>query len=248
MFSCAKSNKAPQHIFEQIRNAILDGRLKPGDRLPTENELMERFKVSKSTLREALRSLEILGLLEIKKGISGGPYVTEIDTQKAGDSFADFFHFKNVTMENFFEVRLTLEPYIVSKAALLMTEEDLKELENLITECEHILEHDIPIGLRKNELEFHRRIAGAVRNPILMFVLDFVENLPVNTIESLRPNKKFSHCVHKAHKRIFSALAQRDSRKARVEMIRHIKEVEKLLLVSQRQRSSETEPLWVKQM
>ena len=79
MFISVKSDKVSQHIIDQIRNAIFDGRLKPGDKLPSERELIENFKVGKATLREALRSLEVLGFLEIRKGVSGGAFVTEVD-------------------------------------------------------------------------------------------------------------------------------------------------------------------------
>ena len=83
MFQSAKPNKSSEHIIEQIRKAIFEGQLKPGDRLPPERELTQSFEVSKATLREALRSLEVLGFLEIRKGAAGGPFVTEVDMRKA---------------------------------------------------------------------------------------------------------------------------------------------------------------------
>ncbi|MGZ3604574.1 MAG: FadR/GntR family transcriptional regulator, partial [Thermodesulfobacteriota bacterium] len=131
MFDSVKSNKVSQHITEQIRNAIFDGRLKPGDKLPSEKELTERFKVSKVTLREALRSLEVLGFLEIRKGVSGGAFVTEVDMTKARDSFTNFLLFKNLSLKDLSEVRLLLEPYIAEKATLSITKEDLHRLEEL---------------------------------------------------------------------------------------------------------------------
>jgi GntR family transcriptional repressor for pyruvate dehydrogenase complex len=70
MFKSVKSNKISENIVEQIRKAIFEGRLKPGDKLPPERELMKNFKVSKATLREAMRSLEVLGFLEIREGHS----------------------------------------------------------------------------------------------------------------------------------------------------------------------------------
>jgi GntR family transcriptional repressor for pyruvate dehydrogenase complex len=90
MFESVKSNKVSEHILEQIRKAIFEGKLKPGDKLPPERELMENFKVSKATLREAMRSLEVLGFLEIRKGVLGGAFVTEVDMKKARDSFTNF--------------------------------------------------------------------------------------------------------------------------------------------------------------
>jgi GntR family transcriptional repressor for pyruvate dehydrogenase complex len=239
MFNSVRSNKISEHIIEQIRNAIFEGRLKPGDRLPPEKELIKNFCVSKATLREALRSLEILGFLEIRKGVSGGPFVTEVDMKKARDSFANFLHFKHLSLRSLSEVRLILEPYIAEKAALTITEEDLRKLEKLNEECEYILKRNIPIESRKNEIEYHRTIGSVTGNPILMFILDFVENLLIDTKEILKPSKEFSKKVLSAHKRIYKALAERDPKRAREEMVRHVREVEKDLITLQKKRRIE---------
>lgn len=239
MFKSVKPNKVSENIVEQIRKAIFDGTLKPGDKLPPERELMKNFKVSKATLREAMRSLEVLGFLEIRKGVSGGAFVTEVDMKKARDSFINFLHFKNLSLVNLTEVRLILESYIAEKAALAITENDLKRLKQLNEECEYVLKHDIPMESRKNEIEFHRIIGSVTGNPILMFILDFVDNLLIDTKAILKPGKEFSNKVLKAHKRIYNALLERDVKKVRQEMVKHIREVEKDLLSSYQAREKE---------
>jgi len=108
--------------LDQIRNAIFGRRLKPADKLPSERELIGKFKVSKATLREALGSLEVLGFLEIRKGVSGGAFVTGVDMVKARDSFTNFLLFKNLSLEDLSEVRLLLESYIAEKATLGITQ------------------------------------------------------------------------------------------------------------------------------
>ena len=239
MFDSVKSNKVSQHITEQIRNAIFDGRLKPGDKLPTEKELTERFKVSKVTLREALRSLEVLGFLEIRKGVSGGAFVTEVDMTKARDLFTNFLLFKNLSLKDLSEVRLLLEPYIAEKATLSITKEDLRRLEELIKDSEEAVKSNVGFESRKIEIEFHRIIASITGNPILMFILDFVENLLIDTKEILKPGKEFSGKVLRAHKRIYSGLLKKDVKKVHEEMVRHIREVEKDLLAAHKERASE---------
>lgn len=239
MFDSVKSNKVSQHITEQIRNAIFDGRLKPGDRLPFEKELIKNFKVSKATLREALRSLEVLGFLEIRKGVSGGSFVTEVDMTKARDSFTNFLLFKNLSLKDLSEVRLLLEPYIAEKATLSITKEDLHRLEELIHESETAVKSNLDFASRKIEIEFHRIIASITGNPILMFILDFVENLLIDTKEILKPGKEFSGKVLRAHKRIYKALVQKNVKKVHEEMVRHIREVEKDLLADHQERAAE---------
>ncbi len=239
MFDSVKSDKVSQHIIDQIRNAIFEGRLRPGDKLPSERELVEKFKVSKATLREALRSLEVLGFLEIRKGVSGGPFVTEVDMTKARDSFTNFLLFKNLSLKDLSEVRLLLEPYIAEKATLAITQEDLSRLEKLIKESEHAIKNNISFESRKGEIEFHRIIASITGNPILMFILDFVENLLIDTKEILRPGKEFSGKVLRAHKRIYNGLLERNLKKVHEEMVRHIQEVEKDLLAAHKERRME---------
>lgn len=236
MFTSAKPNKISDQIIEQVRNAIFEGKLRPGDKLPPERELIENFRVSKATLREALRSLEVLGFLEIRKGLSGGAFVTEINMQKARDSFINFLHFRNLSLTDLSEARLILEPYVAEKAAISITEEDLDRLKELNEECENALKHDITTEARKNEIEFHRIIGGVTGNPILMFILDFVENLLLDAKEILKPGKAFSRKVLKAHKLIHESLSERSPERAREEMIKHVAQVANDLITLQKEK------------
>jgi len=239
MFNSAKPNKISEHIIEQIRKAIFKGQLNPGDRLPPEKELMESFKVSKATLRGALHSLEVLGFLEIRKGASGGPFVTEVDMKKAKDSFANFLHFKNLSPKELSEVRLLVESYIAEKAAQVISEEDLKKLERLTNEFNHSLKKDLPIEFYNRQIEFHRILGNVTGNPILIFILDFISNILIGMKEILKPKKDFYWKVLKAHKRIYKALSERDPKRAREEMIKHVCEEEDDLIEIQKRQSME---------
>ncbi|OGP64784.1 MAG: hypothetical protein A2170_02020, partial [Deltaproteobacteria bacterium RBG_13_53_10] len=180
MFESITSNKISEHIIEQIRRAIFEGKLVPGDKLPSEKELIKKFNVSKATLREALRSLEVLGFLKIKKGASGGAFVTEIDMKKARECFANFLHFKNLSLKDLSEVRLILEAYIAEKATRVIREDDLMHLEELLEKSPPLSKQGVPSNARAEEIEFHRILASLTGNPILMFILDFVENLLID--------------------------------------------------------------------
>lgn len=236
MFQSARSSKASEHIVEQIRKAIFEGRLCPGDRLPPETQLMQTFQVSKATLREALRALEFLGFLEIRKGASGGAFVTKVDVAKARDLFLNFLHFQDLSLKDLSEVRLVLEPYVAEKCARIISSEDLERLRELNEECQEVLSGQSQADLRRNEIEFHRIIGRATGNPILSFILEFVENLLVDAKEVLRPDQEFSRRVLMAHQRIVEALCNKDPKKAREEMARHVEEVETDLSNLQEQR------------
>lgn len=229
MFKSAKSNKISEDIVEQIRRAILDGFLNPGDRLPPEKELVGDFKVSKATLREGLRSLEALGFLEIRKGALGGAFVTEVDRKKAGEFLSNFFHFKNVSLRDISEVRILVESYIASKAAKSISEEQLSELKELNDEFDKQLQLDLPPEYYNSQIQFHRILGDAVANPILVLIVDFVCNILIGAKEILRPRKGFYMKVLIAHKQIYQSLLERNSERAREAMIEHIREEEEEL-------------------
>lgn len=227
MFKSAKSNRVCEHIIDQIREAIFDGRLQPGDKLPSEKELIEEFGVSRGTLREALRSLEGLGVLEVRQGVSGGPYITEIGVERAKENLASFFQFKNLTIQNLVEVRLMLEPAIAAKVAGRITENDLRKLGDLNKKCSQALRQKGSRELREEFLEFHRIIASATDNPILTFLLDVIKNLPVTGLDAgRRPTKKFAQYILEGHVRIYEALRNNDSDNARNEVTAHILQLE----------------------
>jgi len=236
MFEAAKSNKISAQIVDQIRKAIFDENLKPGDKLPSEKELIETFQVSRATLREALRSLEVLGFLEIKKGAAGGAFVVEMDMKKARESLINFFHFKDLSLHDLTEVRLVLESYTAEKAAAAITAEDLKILKKLIDDSDYVRQHGTSQEYRRMEIEFHRIIASVNYNPILMLIIDFVENLLIDTKEILQPDDDFSKRVQFAHKRIYKALLERDGQRAREEMVKHVEQVSNDLMAIQGKR------------
>ncbi len=90
MFREVQQNKVSLDIISQIRGAILNGTLNPGDRLPPEKELVSNFGVSKHTLREAMRALEVMGFLEVRKGAGGGAVVLEMDLKNSSGVHCEF--------------------------------------------------------------------------------------------------------------------------------------------------------------
>ena len=229
MFKAVKQSKAPQQIIHQIRSSILEGTLKSNDKLASEIELMEKFGVSKSTLREALRALEYLGLIEIRKGVNGGAFVVEVDMEITKEHLTNFLHFKNISVNHLSEIRKILEPYAAHIAAEKMSEEDLGRLEDHIESCTKALLVGDSEALRKYEIMFHRTIAHASQNPILILIIDFIENILDDVKKILKPGVDFSEKVIKSHKRIYKALSEKNSEMASREMLKDVSSVEKEL-------------------
>ena len=229
MFKIARTSTITQKIIDQIRTAILAGKLKPGDVLPPEKELTEQFGVSKQTLRESLRALEHMGLIDVRKGIGGGAHIVEVDIEVTKQSLANFLYFKDLTIENLSELRKLIEPHAAAKAAEAISKEDLRILNELNELARESLDKKVMQEMSINEINFHRVIAQATNNPILVLILDFVEDLLEDFKKVLKPDLAFSKSVLDAHDRIYEAICDKNQEKASAEMYRHVHEVEEHL-------------------
>src|SRR6201992_3385405 len=125
LFSRVSVGRISEIIVDQIRLLMRQGQLKPGDRLPPERDLCERFGVSRVTVREALRMLESSGLVEIRVGARGGAFVTVPTTGHVGDGLTDMLTLSALTAADVTEVRLLLEVGIIPLVVERATEEDL---------------------------------------------------------------------------------------------------------------------------
>ncbi len=226
MFKIARTSTITQKIIDQIRTAILAGKLKPGDVLPPEKELTEQFGVSKQTLRESLRALEHMGLIDVRKGIGGGAHIVEVDIEVTKQSLANFLYFKDLTIENLSELRKLIEPHAAGKAAEHISKDDLQELGKLNETARDNLNNNLLQEMTHNEINFHRAIAQTTGNPILILILDFVENLLEDFKKVLKPDMAFSKSVLDAHDKIYEAICAKDPKKASAEMYQHVYDVE----------------------
>ncbi|NNF99897.1 MAG: FadR family transcriptional regulator [Desulfobacteraceae bacterium] len=224
MFKTAKTARISQNIIQQIRNAILGGELKPGDKLPPEKELADNFHVSKASLREAFRALEALGLLEVRQGMSGGAFVKEVDLETARNNLFNYIFFQNPSISEFTQLRMMLEPKAAEIAAKLITDEDIQDLEmNLQQTSENLAGGPFYYKL---DTYFHHRIAEITGNRLICMVIDSLKNAIVNIKLELELDNSFNLLVFEAHKRILEALKKRDPKAAFKEMNRHIQEVD----------------------
>ena len=117
MFNQAKQNRAFEDIISQIQESILEGRLREGDKLSGERTLREAFKVSRGTLREALRALEQKGLITIKTGAHGGAFICPINNRQMSESLDLLLRHQKISLRELAESREALEGYVAAKAA-----------------------------------------------------------------------------------------------------------------------------------
>lgn len=229
MFESARQDKTTDIIIERIRAAILEGKLKPGDRLPSEKELGEQFKVSRQTLRESMRALEHLGLIIMRKGNGGGAFIVEVEKHVATQNLANYLYFKNLTIENLSELRRMMEPHAAGCAAQQISERDLKRLKTINSETRKNFDLQDWDEVTRNEMEFHLLIANQTHNPILILMLDFVETLLEDFKKILKPDEGFRESVLRSHEEIYDAISQGNSELASEIMLGHVEQVEQHL-------------------
>jgi len=180
LFQQVKQSRVFQDVIDQIQEAILQGKLKVGDRLPAERELKEILGTSRGTLREALRVLEQKGLITIKTGVAGGPIVSSVPPQKVSESLALLIRSQKVPMRHLSEFREGVEGIVSGLAAERATSEDIVHLNALLSEAGECLEQGVSrwdefIGA---DNKIHMYLAHIAGNPVYELVLDTVhENI-----------------------------------------------------------------------
>jgi len=234
-FESLKIRRATDIIENRISGLIISGTIKPGEKLPTEKELSEQFDVSSVTIREALRGLEVAGMIEKKRGKGGGIYVTEIDNESIMKALHDFLKRQDFSAHHLAQVRLMIEPTIVKLAAQEITPAELASLEDNLTFCEGRLEKSTKSTLLgdyraigEKNLEFHKIITQATDNPILVLTIDYILDFISDFKKSMfTPDIKFSAKLVSDHRDILTALKQGNPEEAEARMLSHLQYLEK---------------------
>ena len=209
-------------IVDQIRGLIAAGRIKPGDRLPPERELAELFKASRNSVRDAIRVLEQMGLIESRQG--DGTYVRSVSVEQLTEPLALLLLQSRTQMRELWEVRRVLEPALAEFAAARITDEELAELDAILEQQRRKVEAGF-IALEE-DTAFHNGIAEAARNTVMLRALDtLVDLLRQSRERSLQQHDRPAYSLA-GHRRILAALRRRDPDGARTEMLRHLHDIE----------------------
>lgn len=237
LFEPVQTTRISDHIQKKIKDAILEGRLKSGDRLPTEKKMAEQFRVSVVTLREALRALESLGLIEKRKGKGGGNFVSKMDQESVKNSLGCYLSFQHLTYHHLLEVRAIIEPSIVRLSVDKLTDEQIQILEENVAYCEKRCQEVGPFltdadffDLDQKCVDFHRLLAKVPGNPILSLTVDYVFAFLYDCErEVLAPDAKFIVDNTRNHRIILDYLKLREWDQAEKAMDEHLKTVNKTL-------------------
>lgn len=220
-----KSTRIYEAIVRQIRGMIAEGRLKSGDRLPPERELAEKFVVSRTSVREALRALESLGLVEIRAG--EGTFVREVSVESLIQPLALVVASQREAIAELFEARRLLEPIIAGLAATRATAEEREEMERILDEQAR------EVGLGGTgivqDARFHVALGAAAHNRAITRIVNAIMDLLAQSREESLSMPGRPERSHQDHRQILAAIAARDADAAREAMRDHVVAVEALV-------------------
>jgi DNA-binding FadR family transcriptional regulator len=221
VFQPVNVGRMSQVIVDQIKILLREGRLKPGERLPSERDLCQRFGVSRVTVREALRVLEAGGLVEIRVGARGGAFLTAPSTEQLGAGLADLLTLSSLTASEVTEARMVFELGVLPLAVERATKEDIAELLDMVDEGQIALRNET--YSMAMSAAFHVRVATCTHNTAVeMLVRSFHGPLLMSLREARVAAPLMGHRGTDEHLEIALAIERRDVDAAVLVMRRHL--------------------------
>ncbi len=220
-----RRNRVYEEVARRIERLIND-EMQPGDRLPPERQLAEMFQVSRGSIRDAIRTLETMGMVTARQG--AGTVVREISADSVIIPLSSALMRQRKLASELLDVRKIIEPPLAARAALHATPEEIAEMEDILRRQEQ--------KVRRGELaveedsEFHYSIALAADNSVVLRVLDVLMDLLRETRKrSLQVNGRLQKS-YAGHQRVLAALKKGDAAAAEQAMRRHIEDIEEIVL------------------
>lgn len=228
MFKPVRPRRLADSAMEQIQELVAQGTLEPGAKLPPERELMALLSVSRTSLREAIRTLETMGLLRVAPG--RGTYVAERPVTSLSD---DWFHWllgHRQEVVQVLEVHEALEVKVAELAAGRIAEKDLSRLERSLTAMKRAVEQQDHEALVAADASFHRIIREASGNQIIAQILNDLEDHVLDARRAIMALPSRVRRVVGDHEAIFGAIAGRDAEAARGSALEHVRRSKEELL------------------
>ena len=213
--------KLYEEVAARIRDLIASGELGPGEALPSERRLAEQFKVGRAVIREAIRQLEVSGLVESRHG--GGNYVREVTVEHLVAPIASVLNGMAPPREELMDARLFFEPQIARAAAARATSEDLQRLEDVISRQEERVANGLSGA--EEDAEFHDLLASATHNTVVERVMEVIDGLLEDSQARLFRSVERSEISLKGNRRILEAVLRHDEATAQRAMAEHLEAI-----------------------
>lgn len=215
-----RSTNLYEDVVNEIKKAILSGRYKTGEALPSETELARQFDVSQSIISEGIRILKARGFLEIKSDTEVA-FVREIYHMPFTEDFTELVRYRRVKVDDLSKARLFLEPEVCRLVAQKVSPKALKEMQDLIDSYPLVKERD---KLDPLYAKFHRLVGRACGNAIFSIIMENIMDFTESFIKTMKPVTTIIH-NERDHDEIMEAFRQRDPEKAAEVGTRHAMEI-----------------------
>jgi GntR family transcriptional repressor for pyruvate dehydrogenase complex len=214
------TKKTYEAIIDSIKTDIMNGKIKPGQKLPPERELAKKFNVSRTSIREALRTLEILGVIKSVQG--SGNYITGDVEKSLVESMSTMFLLQQIDSLEFYQFREALEIKAAMLAVQNIDDEKIMKLEKLVSE---MVQSEDEASRTVLDKQFHDTIAAASNNSMIIQILDILSEVITQDIKQRRSeilsDPDNSKRLHKIHEEIVYGLKQRDSQATYIAFTKH---------------------------
>ena len=214
-----KKVRLSESVIDEIKNMIVDDGFKPNDKFYSENELTKKLGVSRSSLREALRILEVTGQVTVKQG--KGIFIADLSDHQF-TAFVTWLKNNEQSIKDNFEVRLIIEPKAAGRAAENADEDDIEKMEEACQQFSHFFKKGNTEEVIQCDRRFHRILAGATKNVTLHVLMkSMTSTLPNGWISSLYTPGRIEKTVQE-HNDILEAIKKHDKAGAENAMTRHL--------------------------
>lgn len=217
-------------VVTQLREAILSGQVKQGERLPNERELSQTFAVSRPTVREALRSLEATGVVEVRPGKGGGAFAIAPPSSLVGNAVATLLNLQGASLRDLAEFRVTFEPENAWWAAQRADDDDMARLAALVKEAKAAMAAgDGWEPIAEVDARWHEALAQATKNNLRIGISQGIHDAVTHQARALRPTaEEYGADIPRDLARITKAVTARNSDKARDLMRTHVERFNRL--------------------
>lgn len=171
-FEPVRSDRTFEIVVQRIRDKLLGGELRPGDKLPPERELARQLDVSRNVVREALRTLENAGLVRTRQGARGGAFIEEGSPARIAQALGDLVTLNAISLDDLFEARVLMFEMVLDRIGRLPSAPDLSKLETNLAETEAAVAARNSVGRVAAARDFYHQIAALTGNSALVFTID----------------------------------------------------------------------------
>ena len=222
-FSPVQAERISQLIEGQLKEAIIRHHYRAGDKLPSERELVDMFGASRSSIREAIRSLERSGFVVVKKGVQGGAFVLQKgDSTLMVNYLRDMMRLRQVSLDEILQARLIIEPEVAAAAAERATPEYIELLEEITRDQLGGFDSENPVMQFDRNPRFHRIIAEMTGNQVFIIIMQILLEIHAFRMNQFKLDEKTIRKITHQHDGIIEALKKKDKELAFEEMKNHV--------------------------